>query len=199
MTDLPTQFIVPWNYKNVLERETVRQTELFKDSTKEEVLAKLIELTTAVHGIHYTLSSLDSRGIGNGYSRGCVYATSELFPDDLSGSEDEFSDKVYITKHIYDDEGKYKTCDFVAEDPKWDGTQKINKAESLSIPCTTYVDDKIAILEAHESAMAAYVGGGCITYGDVRLLGKVLGNKECVLLDSILKKPTEEKSDGKIE
>ena len=184
MTDRPTRFKGSWKYKDILDGQTKALEEKFKDHSREQILAKLIEVMAAVEGIRYTLTSLDSRGIGNGYSRGCVYATSDFFPEYLGGENDEDDGKVYVTKWKEDENGR-KDCYFEGEEPAWDGKQKFIHRDSLSIPCTTYVGDEVEILAAHEQAMAAYVCGGTITFGDVRILQAVLSSHDPVLIDTL--------------
>jgi hypothetical protein len=198
MTELPTKFKTGWKYPMMLEFAKKQVDEMFGDSTKEELMVKLAEILAAVNGVHHCLSALDSRGISNGYSRGSTYAASDLFPADLALEGEDGEDKVFVTKWHPQEDGKQRQCYFEAQEPTWDGKQEINHAESLSIPCTTYVDDRVKILETHESAMACHVFGGAITFGDVRILGKVLSSRGCVLLD-ILDTDKNEQSNNNVE
>ncbi len=165
----------------MFEREKLKLAETYKDATKEQLIEKLAEVQAAAHGVAYALDALDSRGVSNGYSRGCTYMTSYFFPEDLSGEGFESDGKVFITK--WNEGGK--TVYFEAAEPAWDGKQEINYADSLNLPCTTYANDDVVILAAHESAMACYISGGAITFGDVRILRKVLSSTEVVLPDIV--------------
>lgn len=191
MTDTPTKFKGRWKYDQILQTKRQLLRDLFQNSTREEILEKLVETHAAIEGIRYTLDALDSRGYGNGYSRGCIHATSAFFPDYLGTEDgDEDDGNVYVTKWKEEENGK-KNCYFEAQEPTWDGEQSFNHRDSLSVPCSTYVDDRVEILAAHEQAMAAYISGGAITFGDVRILQAVLHSRDLVLLESLAE---EEKS-----
>ena len=184
MTNKPTKFKGSWKHREIYAEKLELCKKECEKFTKEQLIEKYAQLLSVFYPIRYPLSALDSRGVSNGYSRGCVYLTSDFFPMDLSKENELGEGKVFVTK--YDENNK---CYFVGEEPTWDGTQNINHEDSLSPLCTVYIDDKVSILSTYESAMACSIVGGSITFGDVRIADAVASavfSEKNALLESLL-------------
>lgn len=143
-----------WNYESIKNTKTKEVLEKYADATKEEILARLIEVETALYPYYVALSPITEKSW-----RGTT-CSSKLFPlrdeDSSNGNlfytfnpETRKSDLISLT------ESQYADAEYYIED-------------GLSIDDGTKLGDKFEIVAFHQQAPGAYVGNGSVSVGDVR-------------------------------
>lgn len=130
------------------------------NATREELLERLVEVETSLYTMTYSLSELD---VLPGPRRN-AWITSNLFP-----CWDDAGDKALI---ITKEEPRVEYRE-VPPTEQWHETE-FDSAESLSIKDGSKIHDDFEILSVHQNAIAAYIGCGNISMGDVRRAAKLL-------------------------
>lgn len=148
-----------WNLVKIrADRRKIAET-AFKDASREQIIDRLVEVEASLYTMTYSLSELD---IAPG-PRCNAWMTSNMFPcmDD--------ADKVLT---IEKDEPRVEYRETPPTE-KWHETE-FSSADSLSIKDGSKIHDDFKILAVHQNAVAAYIGCGNISMGDVRHAARLL-------------------------
>ena len=162
-----------WKIEDIRQHQKQIVEEYFSDKTKEQLLEILTDYRTAIYPINYTLSSNDwvspptSRYENRWFTSDLFLYSSTDCPEGqcsrLVQPEGSSPTDKSVWEHFEPDHSK----------PLPEGVQHIDS----TVDTPNRFDDSIVVLAAYESAMAASIFNGEISFGDVRNLSEVLNNK----------------------